>query len=265
VSNPNEEYRFRFHFGSGLSGRTVLIAGGTGGLGRGTAALLAREGASLVLSYRSNRARAEAFQEFLSSEYGTPVELVEGDIGDAEVRRRSVAAADAMNDGIYGLVCFTGDPARVKFDVAEASHLEESLGENYLSPLLLARESAASMQARHTPGAIVLISSMQAVAVFESSINYAGPKAALIHAARILAKQWRGSDGIRVNVVAPGVNKAGMALASIETGKYDPYIEEGKIPRFGRPEDVARAVQLLLEPDNYITGQVMTVDGGLTL
>jgi NAD(P)-dependent dehydrogenase (short-subunit alcohol dehydrogenase family) len=56
-----------------------------------------------------------------------------------------------------------------------------------------------------------------------------------------------------------------MARASIEGGKYDPYVDRGVIPRFGRPEDVARVVRLLLEPDSYITGQVLTVDGGLTL
>ena len=56
-----------------------------------------------------------------------------------------------------------------------------------------------------------------------------------------------------------------MARASVDAGKYDPYIERGVVPRFGRPEDVAKAVRLLLEPDSYITGQVLTVDGGLTL
>ncbi len=74
-----------------------------------------------------------------------------------------------------------------------------------------------------------------------------------------------GPGGVRVNIVAPGVNRAGMALKSIESGKYDSYIDQKIIPRFGRPEDVARVVRLLLEPDNYITGQVMIVDGGLTL
>ena len=112
---------------------------------------------------------------------------------------------------------------------------------------------------------MVFFSTMQAVYPFESSVNYAGPKIALTQVARILAKQWGGPEGIRVNVVAPGVNRAGMALKSIASGKYDVYVEKGIIPRFGRAEDVAKVVRLLVEPDNYLTGQIITVDGGLTL
>jgi NAD(P)-dependent dehydrogenase (short-subunit alcohol dehydrogenase family) len=121
------------------------------------------------------------------------------------------------------------------------------------------------MKARGTQGAIVLLSTMQAVALFPGSTNYAGAKAALQHSARILAKECRGPANIRVNVIAPGVTAAGMAEASIASGKYDRFIEEGVVNRFGQALDVARAVRFLLEPDNYITGQVLSVDGGITL
>ena len=56
-----------------------------------------------------------------------------------------------------------------------------------------------------------------------------------------------------------------MAEASIRAGKYNRFLDEGAIPRFGRALDVAKTVRFLLEPDNYITGQEITVDGGLTL
>jgi NAD(P)-dependent dehydrogenase (short-subunit alcohol dehydrogenase family) len=106
---------------------------------------------------------------------------------------------------------------------------------------------------------------MQAVGLFSGSTAYAGGKAALQHAALILAKECRGPVNIRVNVIAPGVTAAGMAEASIATGKYDRYLQEGIVHRFGKAIDVARAVRFLLEPDNYITGQVLSVDGGITL
>jgi NAD(P)-dependent dehydrogenase (short-subunit alcohol dehydrogenase family) len=58
---------------------------------------------------------------------------------------------------------------------------------------------------------------------------------------------------------------SGTIAESIQSGKYDMHINNGAIERFGYPEDVARAVRFFLEPDNYITGQVIVVDGGLSL
>ena len=75
----------------------------------------------------------------------------------------------------------------------------------------------------------------------------------------------RGPSDIRVNVIAPGVMQAGMAEASIAAGKYQRYLDDGIIPRYGRAEDIARAVRFFLEPDSFVTGQVLAVDGGLTL
>jgi NAD(P)-dependent dehydrogenase (short-subunit alcohol dehydrogenase family) len=264
VSNKDDSFDFDFNEQS-LAGRVVLVAGGTGGLGSATAALLARDGATVVAGYRGNRSRAEALKQALEARYEAAIHLVEGDISDPAARASYIETAKGIGDGLYALVCFPGDPARVKFDDVTDEDMHDSMQKNYIAPVLLAREAARAMSERKTEGAIVLISTMQAVAVFESSINYAGPKTSLIQAARIMAKQWGGPGGIRVNTIAPGVNRAGMALKSIESGKYDFYIDQKVIPRFGRPEDVARAVRLLVEPDGYITGQVITVDGGLTL
>ena len=248
-----------------LLDKTVLIAGGTGGLGCATSILLARDGAGVVAGYRSDRDRAEQFRKKALEESGCKIDLVQGDIQDPDVRRHYVESALVRNGRLYGLVCFTGNPARVPFDQATDDNLLTSLRDNYVAPILLAREAARAMRESGESGAIVLISSMQASAPFESSVNYAGAKAALNYAARIMAKQWGGRQGIRVNVVAPGVNRAGMALQSISSGKYDFFVEEGIIPRFGEAADVARVVRLLMEPDNYMTGQIITVDGGLTL
>src|SRR5215210_5743626 len=124
--------------------------------------------------------------------------------------------------------------------------------------MLLAREAAGRMRSANTPGAIVLVATMQAVSVFPNSTAYAAQKAALIHAGRILAKECRGRTNIRINVICPGVNQAGMAESSIASGKYDQYLQNDVIARFGTAADVARAVRFFLEPDNYITGQVLS-------
>lgn len=220
-----------------IDGLSIVLVGGAGGLGTATAELLAADGANVVISSRSHGVRA--------------------DITKASDRTRLL---DSVT-GLYGLVVFAGNPARGSTeDMMRLSHEV-----NYQGPILLAREAAERMKAAGTQGAIVLFSTMQAVALFPGSTVYAGAKAALLHAARILAKECRGAANIRVNVIAPGVMAAGMAEASIASGKYDRYIEEGVIPRFGKAADVARTVRFLVEPDNYITGQVLSVDGGITL
>lgn len=230
-----------------LQSKEVVIAGGTGGIGAAVARLLLAEGARLVLSYRANRERAERWKD--------SAEVVQADLASATDRARLLDAAP----GLYALVVLAGVPARGE------SAMQESHEANYLGPILLAREAAARMKSAGVPGAIVLTSTMQANAIFPGSTFYAAQKAALQHAALILAKECRGAANIRVNVISPGVTAAGMAEASIASGKYDRYIQEGVIHRFARGEDIARAVRFLIEPDNYVTGQVLCVDGGITL
>jgi NAD(P)-dependent dehydrogenase (short-subunit alcohol dehydrogenase family) len=156
-------------------------------------------------------------------------------------------------------VPLVGQPARVPIETATEKDLMDSVRDNFIGPVLLVRDFASALSG--ADGSVVFVSTMQGVGIFAGSTVYAAPKAALVHTARVLAKQWP----IRVNVVAPGVNDAGMAEASVRAGKYQPFLDKGAIPRFGRPKDVAGAVVFFLEPDNYLTGQVLTVDGGLSL
>jgi NAD(P)-dependent dehydrogenase (short-subunit alcohol dehydrogenase family) len=262
-AQAREYHEFRYHFPEKtLAGKTVVVAGGSGGLGAATVALLAQQGVHLVVGYRANCERAEALRDTMKSAFGCTVSLVAGDIALAEVRQAYLAAAEKLGAPLAGVAIFPGDPARVAFESLNRETLLSSVESNYVGPILLAKELGAAMESGAEGGSVVLLATMQALAVFPSSLNYAAPKAALVHAARILAQQW---NHVRVNVVAPGATTVGMATASVQTGKYDRRVASGAVSRFGRPEDVARAVRFFLEPDNYITGQVIAVDGGLTL
>jgi NAD(P)-dependent dehydrogenase (short-subunit alcohol dehydrogenase family) len=256
-----EGYRaFRYEFRDRpLAGKTIFVAGGTGGLGAATVARLLREGAQVIVGYGSNRERAKSLKQAMHKQFGVELEMVEGDIAEAETRRK-YAEAGKKAGGIEGAAIFPGNAARVKWEELDERAMEASLRANLVGPMLLARELGEMME-RSAGGSLVVLATMQAVAVFAGSINYAAPKAALVHAARVMAKQWK---KVRVNVVAPGATVAGMAETSVSAGKYDGFVERGTIPRFGRPEDVAQAVRFFLEPDGYATGQVLVVDGGLT-
>jgi 3-oxoacyl-[acyl-carrier protein] reductase len=236
-----------------LRRREIVVAGGSGGLGEAVVDGLLAEGARVVVSYRVRGERAERWRG--------KAELLQADLIDKGDRARLLDAAPSL----YGVVVMAGNPSRYAGAEEVEAAMRTSHDANYAGPVLLAREAAERMKAAGTPGAIVLVSTMQANALFTGSTVYAAQKAALQHAAGILAKELRGESGVRVNVVSPGVIAAGMAKASIASGKYDRYISAGVIARFGKAEDVARAVRLFLEPDNYITGQTLCVDGGMTL
>ena len=241
-----------------MKGKAIILAGGSGGLGSAVAEAIAKQGGVPVIGYLSNRVRADELARNIFEKYGIRAPVVGGDILEAATRERLLAEAGNAGE-LYGLVPLAGIPARVPIESATEADLMNSMRVNFAGPVLLARDFAAAVGERDA--SIVFVATMQAVGIFPGSTVYAAPKAALVHTARILARQWK----IRVNVVAPGVNDAGMAESSVRSGKYDTFIQGHIIQRFGQPEDVARAILLFLQPDGYITGQVLAVDGGLSL
>jgi NAD(P)-dependent dehydrogenase (short-subunit alcohol dehydrogenase family) len=245
-----------------LEGKTVIVAGGTGGLGSALVALLAHEGAKLIVGYRWNRERAESLRAAIQEQFKTTIELVAGDIAEPNIIEDYVAAVQKASEPLAGAAISPGDPARVALEALTRETMTASLESNYIGPVLLAKRLGEIMENSNDGGNIVMLATMQAIAPFASSVNYAAPKAALVHAAKILAQQW---NKVTVNVVAPGATVSGMAESSVRSGKYDRHITSGAISRFGRPEDVARAVRFFLEPSQYANGQVLVVDGGLTI
>ncbi|HJZ13200.1 MAG TPA: SDR family oxidoreductase, partial [Acidobacteriota bacterium] len=247
-----------------LNGKGILIAGATGGLGSESVMALASHSCSLMLVHRYDDDRFELLRTRLK---------------EASARfsfyRSDFTKADEINDAIqiffeqekepYALVNLIGDPARVDWQKAQIAHMQDSFLKNASAPLHSAKEFGLRLRAANRSGAIILFSSMQGIYPFENSLYYGTAKSALIHGAKILAKEFGGAPFVRVNVIAPGVNQAGMAAESIQKGKYDAFVKQNIIPRYGKAEDVGRMVLSLLDPELYMTGQTLLYDGGLTL
>jgi NAD(P)-dependent dehydrogenase (short-subunit alcohol dehydrogenase family) len=245
-----------------LKGKSILIAGATGGLGEEIVATLASQKCSLMLVHRSDNEKAARLKSRIK---GTHVTFYECDFTQAEEIQDAINIFFDQEKEPYAFVNLIGDPARVDWQKGQVSHFQDAFLRNASAPLYSVKEFGLRMRNSGRPGCAVLFSSMQGLYPFEGSLFYGTSKAALVHGAKILAKEFGGDPFFRINVIAPGVNHAGMALESIQKGKYAKLVDQKIIPRYGQASDIARLVLFLLDPDLYMTGQTILYDGGLTL
>jgi 3-oxoacyl-[acyl-carrier protein] reductase len=253
--------------------KTALVTGGSRGIGFGIASSLAAEGWSLVI----NGIRpAEAVGEALTGlrKYGVRVGYARGDVSTSEGRAAIAGATHEFTGGKTAnlLVNNAGIAPKVRADLLELT--EESydnvmdtnlkgaffLTQAFAREILAARRSDPSFSA-----SIVNITSVSATVVSTNRGEYCIAKSGLAMLTQLFAARL-GADGIPVYEVRPGVIRTDMTKGVTE--KYDKLIGSGAFvqPRWGLPEDVGRAVAALARGDfSYSTGQVIMVDGGLTM
>lgn len=247
-----------------LKGKSFLVAGGTGGLGREIVVRLSELDCAIVVVHHQNDAKARALKDVVK-QTKSRLTLYKCDFTKADEINDAIEVFFEQEKEPYGFINLIGDPARVDWQNAQITQMQDSFLKNASAPLHSVKEFALRLRANSRHGSIVLFSSMQGVYPFENSLYYGTAKAALIHGAKILAKDFGDDPQVRINVIAPGVNQAGMAEESIRKGKYDYLLKHRIIPRYGSASSVAKAVLFLLDPELYMTGQVLLYDGGLTL
>jgi NAD(P)-dependent dehydrogenase (short-subunit alcohol dehydrogenase family) len=253
-----------------LDGATAVITGGTGAIGTEIGRALAQRGADVarwdvaadegvIACDVSDPVSVAAAFEATLRDHGQPTVLVNaaGVSGG-----RAPWAADAADDE-WRFVLSPTEAWRSVFDV------------NVLGPVNTSREFARLLRASGLPGAIVNITSIGGAELNDPALTaYSASKAAANAVTRIAAKNF-GPLGIRVNAVAPGMMENRMKSAGITTeavsGRGDPADMMRRVAaatpvenRFARPSDIADAVLGLLDSD-FVSGQVLVVDGGLTL
>lgn len=253
--------------------KTALITGGSRGIGFGIAEKLAAEKWDLVINgVRAEDAVAESLAKLRA--YGVRVGYARGDVGSVEGRNSIVSAARAFTGGaaINVLVNNAGVAPKVRADLLETSEesydyvVDTNLKGVFFLSQVFAREMVAAKKADPSFfGAIINITSISATVISINRGEYCIAKAGLSMLTQLFAVRL-GSEGIPVYEVRPGLIKTDMTAGVTE--KYDKLIAGGLSvqPRWGFPEDVGRSVAALARGDfPFSTGQVIMVDGGLTL
>lgn len=252
--------------------KTALITGGSRGIGFGIATALAKEGWNLAINgVRAEDTVSAALDELRA--HGVKVGYARGDIGSPEGRAAIVEAARGFAGGAINLlVNNAGVAPKVRADLLETSEesydfvVDTNLKGVFFLTQAFARDMVSARQADPTfPAYIINITSISATVVSINRGEYCIAKAGFGMLTQLFAARL-GADGIPVYEVRPGVIKTDMTAGVTE--KYDKLIAGGLCvqPRWGFPDDIGRSVAALARGDfPFSTGQVIMVDGGLTI
>ncbi len=242
--------------------RVALVTGGSRGIGRAIAQLLATQGHRVALNYTTNEVAANAAVEAIAAAGGSAI-AVQADVGDPD----SVTAMFATVDERLGSVEILVNNAGITRDalvLRMGVEAWDEVIETNLRSVYLVSKAALRGMLRARWGRIVSISSVSGVAGNPGQANYAASKAGIIGFTKSVAREV-GSRGITVNAVAPGFIETDMtdALGDEITTAVRERIALG---RLGQPEEVAAAVGYLASDDaSYVTGHTLVVDGGIAL
>jgi len=250
----------------GLTGQRALVTGSTRGIGAAIAAGLARAGASVVLHGR-DAARADAAAARLRADLGPGAAHIGGcgfDVTDRQAMIEAARRAEADLDGIDILVNNAGMQFRSPLIDLPLARWEEVLSCNLTSCFVLAQELARGMLARGH-GKIINVCSVQNHLVRPTTAAYAVAKSGLGALTRAMCAEWA-AGGIQANGLAPGYIDTELNASLRADPQFDSWVR-GRTParRWGTVADLAGpAVWLASSAADFVNGQVIYVDGGLT-
>ncbi|MDR1322646.1 MAG: 3-oxoacyl-ACP reductase FabG [Gracilibacteraceae bacterium] len=241
-----------------LNGKIALVTGGSRGIGRAVVLRLAALGAKVALIYRSAEEAAAAVcgeaggadvrayrcDVSLAEDCKNVVEAVRADLGDVDIL---VNNAGIIRDGLMALMKEESFDAVLDTNLKGAWHMTK-----YCAPGFIKKRS----------GRIINITSVSGLHGNAGQTNYSAAKAGLVGLTLATAKEFAGR-GVTCNAVAPGLIETDMTAT---LSRKDQILEFIPLKRFGQPEDVAAVVAFLAGPGaDYITGEVVRVDGGLAM
>ena len=242
--------------------KVVLITGSSRGLGRSIAISFAKEGANVIINYKSSKKEAEALYEIIST-YGQEYMCIQADVSKEDEVKSMIEQIIEKYGRIDILINNAGIAIDNEFEDREVSDWKDTLDTNLIGVFLTSKYAGKYMKNQEY-GKIVNISSTNGIdTTYTYSIDYDASKAALINLTRNLAIEF--SPNVNVNAVAPG-----WIDTEMNNDLPIEYLKEEKskilVKRFAEPEEIANVVLFLAsEKSRYIVGETIRVDGGLKI
>ena len=239
-----------------LDGKTALVTGGGKGIGRAICQTLGAMGARVAVNYRSDKAAAEETAASLAN-----ASVHQADVGDP-VQVEAMVKAIGRVDVLVNNAGAVRDKLLIQMSPPD---WEDLIRTDLLSAFATTRAAIMSGMMRARWGRIVNISSIVGLTGNAGQSNYAAAKAGLVGFTKSVAREY-GSRNITCNAVAPGYVRTELTTGSLTDEMVAELVKMTPIKREGSAEDVAAAVGFLCsQRAGFITGQVLAVDGGLSL
>jgi NAD(P)-dependent dehydrogenase (short-subunit alcohol dehydrogenase family) len=240
-----------------LSGKTILVTGAAKRLGRAIALAAAENGADVAITYRESEREAQNALKELAKR-GVDALAVRCDVTDEESVREMVKEVARELGGIDVLVNNAANYETVEFEKITVAQWDAIFASNTRGPFLVSREALPHLRKRR--GRIINMGSLGGLRPWATHAHYCSSKAAVHMLTKVMAKAL--APEISVNAVAPGMIDLGEKAAAAfmkKTAKQTPML------RSGTAEDIAAAVMFFATAPQFITGQILAVDGGLGL
>ncbi len=245
-----------------LKGKAAIVTGASRGIGRATAISLARAGASVVINYSRNQAAAEEVKKTVEDSGGSAITFM-ADVSDySQCESMVQSSIDHFNriDILINNAGITRDNLLARMKAEEWQNVIDT---NLTGVYNCCRAIVRPLLKQKSGGRIINIASVAGIYGNSGQSNYAAAKGGVIAFTRTLAKEL-GSRQITVNAVAPGFIETEMTDAISEQVKKQ-VLSRIALNRFGQPEDVAEVILFLASSAGYVTGQVIAVDGNLSM